>query len=81
MGVYISMKYTIAVISHKCIMCGRCYHALPQYFDCDDEGIAFAKMGYPIDLPPPVIQKALKSCPTDAIMIRQDTTKNKTHPK
>jgi len=73
------MIIKVEVDQEECSQCGMCYNdECPEVFDEDMDGIAKIKDEYRIGdpgegkIPPELkdcVQKAIDSCPTDAIMM------------
>lgn len=55
-----------------CIACGNCYSICPEVYDCDEDGIAYSKLGeydkVPRELEKNVVD-CFECCPTESVKI------------
>lgn len=57
----------VKVNQERCMSCGSCPSLVPEVFEFDDEGLAFAKVEtVPEDLEE-AVKEAIEFCPTKAI--------------
>ena len=57
----------VKVNQGKCIGCGACPSLVPEVFDFNDEGLAYAKVEVVKDEDKEVVEDAIRYCPTAAI--------------
>jgi ferredoxin len=62
----------VKVINDACIGCGACQSIVPNVFDINDEGYAYAKVDIVTDDIKDDVLDAVESCPTGAIEIEED---------
>lgn len=71
------MAKKIYVNQHACIACGRCFKYIPDFFDLDDEGLAFVRPNNSAILSDAELaknkqlQKSIIACPTKAIISKK----------
>lgn len=66
------------LVRERCIACGLCQVAAPDFFEYDDDGIVLFQSGYSPDESQSVpnqsvdaVIEAAKECPTHAILLDQ----------